>query len=60
MFGDGLWILVLEGVLALGLLVFIVWWTLPSAPRPPASAPIKADPDRDQGAAASEHKPPPG
>lgn len=27
--GDGIWILFLEAGLALGLFVFIVWWTLP-------------------------------
>jgi hypothetical protein len=26
---SGLWIFVLEGAVALALLVFIVWWTLP-------------------------------
>ncbi len=60
MLGDGLWVLVLEGMLALGLLAFIVWWTLPSAPRSPAATVVEADPERDKGAAASEHKPPPG
>jgi hypothetical protein len=29
MFESGLWIFVLESVLALAMLVFIVWWTLP-------------------------------
>jgi hypothetical protein len=29
MFDDGMWIIYLEALLALGLLVFIVWWTLP-------------------------------
>ncbi len=28
--GSGLWILILEGAIAVGLLLFIVWWTLPS------------------------------
>lgn len=27
--GNGAWILILESLLALGLLVFIVWWTWP-------------------------------
>lgn len=27
--GSGLWILILEGAIAVGLLLFIVWWTLP-------------------------------
>lgn len=26
---SGLWILILQAVVALALLVFIVWWTLP-------------------------------
>ena len=30
--GSGLWILILEGAIALGLLLFIVWWTLPKRP----------------------------
>ncbi len=29
MFESGLWIFILESVLALALLAFIVWWTLP-------------------------------
>jgi hypothetical protein len=36
MFESGLWIFILESVLALALLGFIVWWTLPRAKRPPA------------------------
>ena len=30
---SGFWIFLLEGALALGLLVFIVWWTLPKQNR---------------------------
>jgi hypothetical protein len=30
---SGLWIILLEAGLALGLLVFIVWWTLPKKPK---------------------------
>ena len=26
---DGLWIIVLESLLALAMLIFIVWWTVP-------------------------------
>lgn len=26
---DGLWIIVLESLLALAMLIFIVWWTMP-------------------------------
>ena len=40
--GSGLWILILEGAVALGLLLFIVWWTLPKRPetkRPEAGRP---------------------
>ena len=29
MIESGLWIILLEAAVALGLLVFIVWWTLP-------------------------------
>ena len=31
MFSDGLWIILLEVLLALGLLLFIIWWTMPPA-----------------------------
>jgi hypothetical protein len=33
MIESGLWIILLEAGVALGLLVFIVWWTLPRAGR---------------------------
>jgi hypothetical protein len=33
MFSDGLWIIYLEMLCALGLAVFIVWWTLPRRKR---------------------------
>ena len=29
MIESGLWIILLEAAIALGLLVFIVWWTMP-------------------------------
>jgi len=29
---NGLWLLLLEAGVALGLLIFIVWWTLPRNP----------------------------
>jgi hypothetical protein len=35
MFESGLWIFMLESALALALLAFIVWWTLPRKKRPP-------------------------
>ena len=31
--GSGFWIFILEGAIALGLLLFIVWWTLPKRPK---------------------------
>jgi hypothetical protein len=31
--GSGLWIVVLEAAVALALLAFIVWWTIPSKRR---------------------------
>jgi len=34
MFKSGVWIFVLESALALAVLVFIVWWTLPRKHRP--------------------------
>jgi hypothetical protein len=30
---SGLWIILLEAGLALALLIFIVWWTLPKKPK---------------------------
>jgi hypothetical protein len=35
MFESGLWIFMLESVVALGVLAFIVWWTLPRKKRHP-------------------------
>ena len=35
MFESGLWIFMLESVVALGVLGFIVWWTFPRKKRPP-------------------------
>lgn len=35
MFESGLWIFMLESVVALAVLAFIVWWTLPRKKRPP-------------------------
>ncbi|TCS37207.1 hypothetical protein EDC30_1044 [Paucimonas lemoignei] len=45
-----MWLLLLEAGVALFLLVFIVWWTLPSAkkPNPPAQEPNKQPDDRQQ------------
>jgi hypothetical protein len=31
--GSGVWIFILEGGIALGLLAFIIWWTLPRPPK---------------------------
>lgn len=33
MIDSGLWIILLEAGVALGLLIFIVWWTLPRSGR---------------------------
>ncbi len=33
MVSSGLWIILLEAGVALGLLAFIVWWTLPKKPK---------------------------
>jgi hypothetical protein len=38
--GDGIWILFLEAGLALGLFVFIVWWTLPRRSTPGTAAKV--------------------
>lgn len=35
MLESGLWVILLEAGLALGLVVFIVWWTMPRKPRAP-------------------------
>lgn len=32
-FAKTVWFVLLEGLLALGLFVFIVWWTLPKKPK---------------------------
>jgi hypothetical protein len=32
---DGLWIILLESLLALAMLIFIVWWTMPRKKREP-------------------------
>lgn len=37
MFESGLWIFMLESAVALALLGFIVWWTLPRRKPPPES-----------------------
>lgn len=58
MAGDSLWILLLEAGLALALLGFIVWWTMPTPPRSPGSTLVEANPDPDKGMVSSEHKPP--
>ncbi len=34
-----MWVLMLEAFVALFLLVFIVWWTLPSKKKPPEAKP---------------------
>ncbi len=33
---DGLWIILLESLLALAMLIFIVWWTMPKKKSAPA------------------------
>jgi len=43
---SGLWIIVLEAGLALALLLFLVWWTLPKkgtkeSPRGPDDSPLR-------------------
>ena len=40
-FADGSWILLLEAALALGLAVFIVWYTLPAKKKPADKTPAK-------------------
>ncbi len=43
-FEDGSWILLLEAALALGLAVFIVWFTLPAKKKPADKSPAKDEP----------------
>ena len=38
MFSNGLWIIILEMLVALGLAAFIVWWTLPKRKPPDGDA----------------------
>jgi len=40
---SGLWIIVLEAGLALALLLFLVWWTLPKKSRPTKESPRGPD-----------------
>jgi hypothetical protein len=35
MFASGFWIILLEMLLALGLAIFIVWYTIPKKKKPP-------------------------
>lgn len=46
MFESGLWIFFLESVLALGMLVFIVWWTLPKKRKEGGKQVTKPPPDQ--------------
>jgi hypothetical protein len=46
--GDGIWILFLEAGLALGLFVFIVWWTLPRRGATRTAADVTTDPAAQQ------------
>ncbi len=51
MIESGLWIILLESVLALALLVFIVWWTMPRSKKSARPQPTDAgagDSGRDQ------------
>ena len=43
-FADGSWILLLEAALALGLAVFIVWYTLPAKKKPADEKTAKDEP----------------
>ena len=40
---DGLWIILLESLLALAMLIFIVWWTMPRTKREPADVAKRED-----------------
>ena len=50
MFAGGMWIFYLESALALGMFVFIVWWTLPKQPKD------KSGKSADTGAPAARGK----
>lgn len=43
MFAGGMWIFYLESALALGMFVFIVWWTLPKKPKGQGGRSVDAD-----------------
>ena len=47
MFAGGMWAFYLEAVLALCLLAFIVWWTLPKQPPKSPSTPELSDAPSD-------------
>jgi hypothetical protein len=50
-FESGLWVIVLEMCSAFGLGAFIIWWTWPRKPKPPArdeKAGEKADEKKNQ------------
>ncbi len=54
--GEGAWVFFLEAGLALGLLLFIVWWTMLSTPdraKRPLRAPPKEDTPSDSAGNAS-------
>lgn len=40
---SGLWLIILEAGVALGLLVFIVWWTLPKKSQPTEKKDVSDD-----------------
>ena len=42
MFAGGMWIFYLESALALGMFVFIVWWTLPKKPKDKSGSGVDA------------------
>ena len=55
MFAGGMWIFYLESALALGMFVFIVWWTLPKKPQNKEPG-READSSSDKRATPSEEK----
>lgn len=50
MIESGLWIIVLESLLALALLIFIVWWTMPRGKKSAASRSDRGSSSNEAGA----------
>jgi hypothetical protein len=54
--GEGAWVFFLEAGLAMGLLVFIVWWTMLSTPDR-AKRPLRAPPKEEDSTTTATNPP---